>query len=158
MLCHEKFTNEHAQPRRRDVRLEGAGRSRSMLMIPRAMLQHAALMSCSADRHEAASRRRRRLYCHAGHGKESERRRPRRLQLAAAQVLSACSFLFFRCLSRCTLRIMTFDNKNCRWFKWLHATHPCSSSQAWAASQGLEVVIPNKEEERADKGDSCSIS
>ena len=43
-----------------------------------------------------------------------------------------------------------------RWFKWLHATHPCDASKAWAISQGVEIQGERKEEQEG--AGSCVVS
>lgn len=50
--------------------------------------------------------------------------------------------------------IAIFDIRNCRWFKWLHAAHPCDASKCWAISQGLRVEHP----EQGAKEKACVIS
>ncbi len=52
--------------------------------------------------------------------------------------------------------------RRCRWFKWLHATHACAASKAWAVSQGMEVeeVVGEggQQEEEEEGGAACVVS
>ncbi len=46
-----------------------------------------------------------------------------------------------------------------RWFKWLHAAHPCVASKAWALSQGLDAEdVGGGEVAEVEGGSACMLS
>lgn len=67
--------------------------------------------------------------------------------------------LRYGCIAQCDMRSCFHVTRGCRWFKWLHASHPCSASKAWASSQGLDVgEAPRVGDAEGEGGSACVVS